>query len=441
MEPTYNYFKKAFLDFANLIRNPEIFIYLLVLVLLAIPLKYAIGSASLVLFLAVSFSTLHHFKFILNKALLLPIGFYFLMLLSLLWTTQSSLTVKGLGKELPFLVIPLAFLGVSNLRKTNRPKVLEWFSIGMVLYAIFYLSKAIYRFYTTGNKAVFFYHELVTKDVNAIYVSVFASFALFYFVSQNNQKIISKAVIFILTLLVVLLSSKNIILVDIVLIIIYFLFFSKYTKIKKRGIIFLIFLFLASSLLFLKQVRDRFKIEFETAFEADSSHTDYGSQKGSIYVVNLRQAWTQEQFQPNNYFPGAALRLYQIRIFKEMIEEQNSIIWTGFGLEATQDKIRAKAVEHHLFSGYGAFNFHNQYIQTMAELGIFGILILIGMLYCTIKKAVTDKNFLHIVFAITMIVLFLTESFFCRQRGVVFFVVLYCLLNTADTNKTKVSLK
>jgi hypothetical protein len=311
----------------------------------------------------------------------------------------------------------------------------------MVLYAVFYLSKAIYRFYTTGNKAVFFYHELVTKDVNAIYVSVFASFALFYFVSNSSQKVISKAALFILTLLVVLLSSKNIILVDFVLIITYFLFFSTYTKIKKKVIVFLIFFFLTGSFLFLDQVRDRFRIEFETAFIANSQHADFETQKGSIYVVSLRQAWTQEQFRPNNYFPGTALRLYQIRIFKEMIQEQNSIILTGFGLEATQDKIRAKAVEHNLFLGYGEFNFHNQYVQTFAELGIFGILILIGMLFCNLKKAVGDKNFLHIVFAITMIVLFLTESFFCRQRGVVFFVVLYCLLNSVDTNKTKVSLK
>jgi hypothetical protein len=441
METTYNYFKKAFLDFTNLIRNPEIFIYLLVLVLLAIPLKYAIGSATIILFLAVSFSTLHPFKFVLNKVVLLPVGFYFLMILSLLWTLESSLTLKGLGKELPLLVIPLAFLGIPNLRKINFLKVFEWFSNGMVLYAVFYLSKAIYRFYTTGNKAVFFYHELVTKDVNAIYVSVFASFALFYFVSNSSQKVISKAALFILTLLVVLLSSKNIILVDFVLIITYFLFFSTYTKIKKKVIVFLIFFFLTGSFLFLDQVRDRFRIEFETAFIANSQHADFETQKGSIYVVSLRQAWTQEQFRPNNYFPGTALRLYQIRIFKEMIQEQNSIILTGFGLEATQDKIRAKAVEHNLFLGYGEFNFHNQYVQTFAELGIFGILILIGMLFCNLKKAVGDKNFLHIVFAITMIVLFLTESFFCRQRGVVFFVVLYCLLNSVDTNKTKVSLK
>jgi O-antigen ligase len=441
MKPTYNYFKKAFLDFTNLIRNPEIFSYLLALILLAIPLKYAVGSVTIILFLAVSFSTLHGFKFVLNKAIVLLLGFYFLMALSLLWSIESSLTLKGLGKELPFLAIPMAFLWIPNLRSTNTKKVFELFSFGMVFYTIFYISNAIYRFYATGDKAVFFYHELVTKDVNAIYVSVFASFALFYFVSQNNQKRISKGAILLLTILVLLLSSKNIILVDFVLIIVYFLFFSGYDKIKKSRIILLIFCLLISAVLFLKQVRNRFKMEYETAFVTNSIHSDFGTQKGAVYTVSLKQAWNQEQFQPNNYFPGTALRLYQIRIFKEMMQEQKKSIATGFGFEATQDKIRAKAVEHNLFSGYGAFNFHNQYIQTFAELGIFGFLILIGMLYSNLKKAVIDKNFLHIAFAITMIMLFLTESFFCRQRGVVFFVLLYCLLNTVDTNKTNVSFK
>jgi O-antigen ligase len=441
MKPTYNYFKKAFLEFTNLIRNPEIFSYITALVLLAIPLKYAIGSATIILFLAISFSTLHSFKFVLNKAVILLLSFYCLMVLSLLWTLESSLTLKGLGKELPFLAIPIAFLAIPNLRNTNTKKVFELFSVGMVFYTIFYISNAIYRFYTTGNKAVFFYHELVTKDVNAIYVSVFASFALFYFVAQNNPKWFSKGAILLLTLFVLLLSSKNIILVDFALIIVYFLFFSAYAKIKKRRIILVIFCLLIGSVLLLEQVRNRFKMEYETAFETNSIHLGSGTQKGAIYTVSLRQAWSQEQFQPNNYFPGTALRLYQIRIFKEMMQEQKRRIATGFGLEATQDKIRAKAAEHNLFSGYGEFNFHNQYIQTFAELGIFGFLILIAMLYSNIKKAITDKNFLHIAFAVTMIMLFLTESFFCRQRGVVFFVLLYCLLNTADINRAKVSLK
>ena len=59
----------------------------------------------------------------------------------------------------------------------------------------------------------------------------------------------------------------------------------------------------------------------------------------------------------------------------------------------------------------------------------FGFLILIGMLYFNLKNGWKQKDFLHIVFAITMIILFLSESFFCRQRGVIFFITVYCMLN------------
>jgi len=41
-----------------------------------------------------------------------------------------------------------------------------------------------------------------------------------------------------------------------------------------------------------------------------------------------------------------------------------------------------------------------------------------------------SKDFIHFVFAFLMISLFLTESFLWRQRGVVFFTMLYCLFNS-----------
>ena len=80
--------------------------------------------------------------------------------------------------------------------------------------------------------------------------------------------------------------------------------------------------------------------------------------------------------------------------------------------------------------GYQTKNFHNQYVQNFAELGVFGFLILIIMLFVNLKNGLVNKDFIHIAFAILMISLFLTESFLWRQRGVVFFTILYCVFNT-----------
>ena len=62
--------------------------------------------------------------------------------------------------------------------------------------------------------------------------------------------------------------------------------------------------------------------------------------------------------------------------------------------------------------------------QNIGELGF--------ILSLNIKNAIKSKDFVHIAFAILMISLFLTESFLWRQRGVLFFMIFYCLFNTMN---------
>jgi hypothetical protein len=61
---------------------------------------------------------------------------------------------------------------------------------------------------------------------------------------------------------------------------------------------------------------------------------------------------------------------------------------------------------------------------------VFGFLLLIIIITLTLKKAIQSKDFTHFAFAFLMISLFLTESFLWRQRGVVYFTIMYCLFNS-----------
>ena len=434
MANIYNYLKNASLKISNLSRQPQIFVYLLAIILLSIPLKYIFGSIACILFLAVSFSSLHKIKLNFNKALALPILLYVLMILSLLWTRDFDATVAGLQKEILFLLIPSAFLFVPNLSKIDAQKIFRIYSFGMVFYALYYFGKAIFRYFQTGNKAVFFYHELVTLDLNAIYVAVFASFAMFYFISRKGKLLLERICIFILAIFIFLLSSKSIIFIDFLLVIYFYIYFSDTQNSVKMVTISSVTAFLLFSLVFVEEIRERFLIEYETAFVDNTLNEDIGNR--NVYNVSLNQAWNNEKFEQNHFFPGTAMRIYQIRIFKEMISEE-SILFTGFGLEASQENIRKKGKEYNLYEGYGEFNFHNQYVQTFAELGIFAFVVLLGMLILNIKKALSEKNFLHMAFSLTMIILFWTESFFCRQRGIVFFIILYSIFNVVKKHKRK----
>ncbi|MFH6986441.1 O-antigen ligase family protein [Flavobacterium collinsii] len=401
-------------------------------------MKYIIGSLTGVIFLIFTLVKSKKEDFSIPKVLLLPMLLYALMLMSLFWTIESKQTIKGLQKEVLFLLIPLAFCGLPKITRNQVKKVLNYYSFAMVVFAIFYLLKAIVKFVASGNKKVFFYHELVTLEVNAIYVAVFASLAMFCLLAKKEKSIVDKTGFSILIVLIFLLSSKNIIIVDLAMIIIYYFFFSTVSRRIKRLILSTVVIVSISAVIFIKPVRDRFMIEFETILVDSSLKKTTEDNQGPIYNISLKQAWSQDKFQQNDFFPGAAFRFFQIRIFKEMLQEEN-IFFTGFGLDASQNKIKEKVKEHNLYPDYGEFNFHNEYIQIFSELGVFGFLLVISMLVVTIRKGIINKDFIHIAFSVTMIVLFLTESFLSRQRGIIFFIILYCMFNVAnDSNEQKI---
>ncbi len=426
-----DYLKKAFNKMTDLSENKSLLAYLIAAMLITLPLKHNIGSLTCIVFLLVSFLKAKKTDFSLSGVLLLPILLYVLMLISSIWSIESKLTIKGLQKEILFLVIPLAFSTFPKMNRSVVDKAIEWFSFTMVGFSIFYFLKAIVKFINTGDKGVFFYHELVSLELNAIYMAVFGSLAMFFFLVKKEKSIIDKIGFWILIVFIFLLSSKNIIIVDLMMIIVYYSFFSSVSRGTKKIMLLAVIIISISSVLFIKPVRDRFMIEFETIFVDSSLNNATEENQGPIYNISLKQAWSQDQFQQNDFFPGAAFRLFQIRIFKEMVQEE-SIFFTGFGLDAAQYKIREKIKQHNLHVSYGELNFHNEYIQIFAELGVVGFLIVLSMLFFTLKKGIINKDFVHIAFAVTMIVLFLTESFLSRQRGIIFFIVFYCMFNSVN---------
>lgn len=196
---------------------------------------------------------------------------------------------------------------------------------------------------------------------------------------------------------------------------------------------------LSGTVLFSSKIRDRFLIEFQSNQKEGTVNQDFGNGI-KVYNVSVQQAWSKEKFQQNEYFAGTAFRVYQIRIFKEMLQE-DPIFFSGYGLNASDFRIEEKGIEHNIFlgdeqhEGYQKKNFHNQYIQIFAETGVLGVVLLLLIVLVNLGKAIKTKDFIHFCFAILMISLFLTESFLARQRGVIFFTAIYCLFNSGFSLK------
>ena len=404
-----------------------------ILVLLTIPLSYAYNSISVCVFTGITLVTFQKKNFKLHKSLLPFIGIYILMLLSLIWSLDFEKSSSSLVKELPLFAIPFCFFLSKPFTVHQTSKILKYYSLGMVVFALYYVIKAAIRFIITQDPSVFFYHELVSVDLNAIHVSIFMSVACFCFLSKGKKTKLDIFAIILLVAVVFMLASKNVIIVFLTLVFLYYFYFIKISNRIKYSITFGALLLLVS-LSFVQQIRNRFLVEFKTNTTENTFAEGQGIESGKVLNVSVRQAWNNKIFAENYYFPGTAFRVYQIRIFLEMMREDPAF-FTGYGLSASHVKIEEKAKQYKIHPGYAKYNFHNQYIQNFAELGIFAFLLLLILLFINIKNAFGTKNFVHIAFAILMVMLFLTESFLWRQRGVVYFAMMYCLLNVQSSSK------
>ncbi len=414
----------------------------LVLLMVSIPLKLGINNVFLVVFVVSILMNKSKSKFSFSLILMLPILLFLWMGLSYFWSIDPSRTITAIPKEITLLIIPLSFSFIL-ISKSQKQTSIRIYSFAMVFFVVYYLVRAIIRYAITQDSRVFFYHGeneddygLVPKLLNAIHFSVFVAIAFFYFFTQEVKTKLNIGLSLLLFGFIVLLSSKNIFLVLIILIAIYLLFYSKIAnKMRLRN---LILFFVVVGLVFsFGKIQERFYLEFQSNTGKSISHNVVSGLNEGVNNLSIYDAWNKEKFTTNDFFPGTSFRVYQARLFFEFLEEE-PIFWKGFGLNASLIKIEEKGKKYDVFlgdektEGYQMKNFHNQYIQNFAELGVIGFVLLILILGLNLKNALKSKDFIHIAFAILMISLFLTESFLWRQRGMVFFALFYCLFNHKD---------
>ena len=441
MNNIYIFLKNVWTDLNNCNKESHLFIaFLFLIITIAFPL--GVNNISLIVFTLIFLFNYKKIKFNKNYHLLLPITMFIWMSLSYFWSIDHERTLKAIPKEISLLIIPLVFLFTKPLHRKLKVKILKYYSFTIFLLALIFISRAFLRYFLTGDTRSFFYHGeyeedfgLVPKLLNAIHVSVYVAIAFFYFFTKEIKNRVDYLIIGFLLIFILLLSSKNIIVVVLLLTLIFVFFYSKIAnKMRLRNA--LIIIFIIGVTFSFSRIKERFLIEFQSNTDRGLSHNITSINTKGVEFVSIYEAWNNEKFSHGDYFPGTAFRVYQTRMFLEFLDEED-IFWKGFGLNASLNKLLEKEKKYNLYPGYGTFNFHNQYVQNFAELGIVGFLILISILFLSLKTAIQRKDFMHIVFTILMISLFLTESFLWRQRGVVFFIAFYCLFMSQKKEKLK----
>jgi O-antigen ligase len=390
----------------DLLNSQEFLAYLIGLVLSTLLIGYAPSSIALGFFLFFSFrySFLQKKKLKTDFYLLIPMLLYVLFVLTFIWSVNQGQTKTGLERTIALLVVPMAFNVMPKVSFENYKRILNVFTFSNLLFGLVFLINAFYTFYRTNSISAFTYHELVSLlDLNAIYVSVIFSVSLFYLLTKARKTKWDLLMIVFFLILLLLLSSKTVMFVLLIGIFIYlFCYGIKISKTKTLLALIGLGLLIGIGSISLKQ---------RVLYEKDS---------------NLIEILDKEQFGQIYPWTGSSIRLLQLRILKEQLEEE-SIFWKGFGLFASRDNLKKRHIKFDTYPTFHDYNYHNQYAQIFSETGIFGICLLIMMLLIPLYKVLKSKNFLFIMFYILVGSVFFTESLLWRQQGLFLFVILYCL--------------
>lgn len=383
---------------------------LLTLILVTLPLGgYAINSIAVILFLIASIVNYYKNKpvIVFNKIYYCFFAIYSLFVLSLLWSNNLQNTLDGLIRFLSYLVLPIAFLLNYNFR-FSKDKIVGLFFKSLVFYAIYCISFAVIKSLINKDFSYLFYHELSgnLSNLNAIYLSVFTSFGISYLLFKSNKSRFDYFAIAFLSFFLVLLSSKIIIITTFLGFLLYAFKKIKIKKINGR-FIFLLVGFLIVFGFSSSKLKERIQIEFEK--------------------TNLQEVLSKKDFGPIYLWTGTGLRLFQIKAFVEIVQEQK-IFYLGLGLNNSQNFLNKKYEEYNLYPGFLNYNFHNQYIQVFSELGIVGLLLFCFLFFILLKNAFLKRDYFLMSFIFLILVVCFTESFLWRQRGMVFFISISLLL-------------
>lgn len=357
-----------------------------------------------------------------HRLFLIHIIFFSALIYGLLISENKAYAFKILQRNLPFLVFPLVFLRFKKVDiNTNAIKVALILSafIASIYCEITNLGELL-RFNGTGQYSFtaydfFTYHWFtysnLTKGLDlqasffALYILMSMIFILEYLLfSQNKKKKTSIAGIFLLIyfLLFMFHLSSRIGLVLLLGVLAYYFFKLKFKKIYKIAIfvsVTIAFGFILSRSNFMQRLK-----ELKVTFQEDV--VDKGDNQ-----VNTKK-----------------IRVYALQAYANQ-EPADFLIGRGTGdaqkyLDAFYEKKivhNPEAVKHQAKWKFKGVHYHNQFIQTNVETGIFGLVALLLIFLGSLKQGLKKKSREHVLFVVICALFFVADSVLMRHKGVVFF--------------------
>lgn len=388
-------------------------IVFLTFLLVAISLPFSIKINSICIIIAFLAVVIQHLIFKKRLEIKYPvifyssIGLFAIHVLSLLYTEDIKQGTFEIEKKLSLLIFPFVILTQNKLSFSRTKTLLLGFSISTI---IFLFIQLVRLYFHDPLERVFFVEENgfnlrrafdMYYDIHPTYLSLYLLFSacvMGYYVLLTG-KLWFRSFLTILALIcvgfVIALASRIVIACMIMLIpffIIYHVGWKRRRELCYAVVGLAIVFFVAYSLT--PSIKDRFKEVISTESKPPLSKSEMNS-------TNIRIAvW------------GCT---------KHLLSENNLILGLGIGdvQNAMDDCFKQQNWAKELYES--KYNLHNQYLQTLAGVGIFGMMLLIIIfLYCG-YLAITARNQLLLALMLIICICCLTETVLGTQKGTVFY--------------------
>lgn len=332
--------------------------------------------------------------------------YFFLEVLGLLNTESANLSLGlfTLEKHQALVFIPLLFIDVT-LSKENLGRIFSVFIASCLVGSLVCIGVNVYRDYTTVGVFIDewgFSHDRLSApiDMQAVYFSMYLSLCILMLLFTLKEKwwLISKSTKVLLLSLtfyflgfVVALGARTMIVALMSVIISYIVYTAVLYKNFKILISAVMIPLVFAGFVFLNPVVTTRFLDLKLGRDSATNYEGYFA---------------------------------RLDIWRPGVEVIMENFWIGVGTGDHESELHKKYLKYGFTEGVRLnFNMHNQYLQTMLNFGVLGLVSFTIVLLVQIRASISMKNPLYLSFLALFILGCLTESMLNRNKGIVFFIL------------------
>jgi O-antigen ligase len=360
---------------------------------------------------------------------------YLLQVASLLYTHNFSETITHLRIKSALVFIPFAICCTNYITPLMRQKLMKYYVWILFAAMLYCFAAALKKYYFLhAENEVFFYHQLVSPfKQHAVQVSflIFAGLIYLLEITGKNSYFENKFIHFLLIIYflfcIVMLSSKLVIIFSSVCCLYYLITLLKNkNKSIASALIIIGIAIITLVMVTINPVSKRFN-------EIIS---------GNISMIE------QQKFSPAIYFNGLQFRLLEWRFVSQILTENNAWL-IGVSPADAQHLLDQKYISTKMYigepgasdHGFLGYDTHNQFLESVLQTGILGLLIFIFICYSLIRLAFQRKS-IELSFIMALLIAYaFTESCFESQYGLVLFTFFPLFIYYGKKNNTCLSLE